>query len=103
RTGRDLSRARVRVGFTRGHLLEVVVGLPPQVGRERSGGTGVEPEPQEIAEWLVEGLLGEALVDDWVAAIDTTTLPREGPLRVVQPATAMPETFALADLPVLCE
>lgn len=98
RTGRDLSRARVRVGFTRGHLLEVLVGLPPQLALDRSTGSGAELDPQEIAEWLVEGLLGETLVDDWVAAIDTTVLPREGLLRVVQPATTAPEMFALAEL-----
>lgn len=98
RTGKDLSRARVRAGFTRGHLLEVVVALPPQLAPDRWLGSTDEPDPQEIAEWLVEGLLGDTTVDDWVAAVGTSTLPPEGPLRVVQPASVVPETHALADL-----
>lgn len=72
-TGVDISGARVRAGFTRGHLLEVVVGIPQSSGDARLA-----------AELAVEGLLGEAFVDDWIVAIDSVALPRSGPLRVVQ-------------------
>src|SRR5690606_24098991 len=51
--------------------------------------------------WLVEGLLGEALVDDWVAAVETTRLPRSGPLRVVQPSSEDAPNHSLAELPAL--
>jgi hypothetical protein len=76
-TGIDISSARVRAGFTRGHLLEVVVGLPQASGDARLA-----------AELSVEGLLGEAFVDDWVAAIDVAVVPRSGPLRVMQKSSA---------------
>jgi hypothetical protein len=71
--GVDMSGARVRAGFTRGHLLEVVVGVPQSNG-----------DPRLAAELAVEGLLGEAFVDDWIVAIDSVALPRGGPLRVMQ-------------------
>lgn len=89
RTGCDLSGARVRVGFTRGHLLEVVVALPI--------GLGVS-EPELLAEELVERLLGETLVDDWISAIHVTQLPRQGPLRVLAPASSEESFHPLADL-----
>ncbi len=83
----DLSAARVRGGFTRGHLLELVVGLPP-----------VHGDPQELAEELVDRVLGEAVVDDWVVAIAAMPLPRSGPLRVLQGGADEPETYPLAQL-----
>lgn len=82
----DLSAARVRGGFTRGHLLELVLALPAVPG-----------DPQEVAEELVDALLGEALVDDWVVAIGTTPLPRSGPLRVLQGGNDR-ETYPLPQL-----
>lgn len=88
--GCDVSRARVRVGFTRGHAVEVMVALP-----------SATREPQIVAERLVEGLLGEAETDDWVAAVDVIELPRPGSLRVVQPGPSEGESFPLAALPDL--
>lgn len=90
--GADVSSARVRAGFTRGHALEVVVSLPPNVR-----------EPQLVAEQLVEGLLGEATTDDWIVAVDVATLPRPGGLRVLQAGSEAGETHAACDLPLLLE
>jgi hypothetical protein len=90
--GAEVAAARVRAGFTRGHALEVVVSLPP------SG-----PEPQIVAERLVEGLLGEATTDDWIAAVDVAALPRPGGLPVLQAGVPAGETHPAADLPVLLE
>ncbi len=71
-TGVDVTQARVRAGFTRGHLLEIVVALPSH------------PDAEYAAELAVETLLGETFLDDWVLAIGTKPLLRGGPLRVVQ-------------------
>lgn len=70
----DLSGARFRAGFTRGHLLEVVVEVP--------GGAGSERE-RRAAEGLVWDVLGEGLAETWIGAVDVTAGPRSGPLRVL--------------------
>lgn len=84
-TGVDLSDARARAGFTRGHLLEVVVYAPGGASRE-------------AAELAVESLCGEAVVDDWIAAIDVEPMARSGPLRVVQPERETASTFPIGEL-----
>jgi hypothetical protein len=91
-TGVDISAARVRAGFTRGHLLEVVVGISPS-----SGDVGL------AAELAVEGLLGEAFVDDWIVAVDAAPLPRTGPLRVVQKAAPAESMHPLSELCAIAE
>lgn len=88
--GIDPSSATVRGGFTRGHLLELVVALPPSPA-----------DPQELAEELVDAVLGDALVDDWVAAVAATPLPPSGPLRVLQPSSKEPPTYPLSELGAL--
>lgn len=89
-TGVDVSHARVRAGFTRGHLLEVVVALPSH------------GDADYAAELAVEGLLGEAFLDDWVLAIGTKPLLRGGPLRVVQ-ASSDGEMHPLPELVTIAE
>lgn len=73
--GVALGRASLRVGFARGHLLEITLGVP--------GGTGAEIE-QIAAENLVRALLGERQFDTWVGAVHATPAPRGGPLRMLE-------------------
>jgi hypothetical protein len=92
RFGVDLERARVRMGFSRGHLLEAVVFAPSfsHAGDERA---------QEASELLVARLLGEALFHDFVGSIEVAPLPRGGALRVVgDAATATEATLSLAEV-----
>ena len=70
----DLTRASVRAGFGRGHLLEVTLGVP--------GGNGSEIE-QNAAENLVRALLGDRLFEIWIGAVHVTPAPRGGSLRVL--------------------
>ena len=70
----DLSRARFRAGFVRGHLLEVVISVP--------GGTGDERE-REAAERLVQEILGDRAADAWIGSVHVVPAPRGGPLRVL--------------------
>ena len=77
----ELSRATFRAGFSRGHLLEVTLGLP--------GGTGSESE-QIAAENLVRALLGDRLFETWIGAVHVTPAPRGGALRVLD--TTAPRT-----------
>jgi len=88
--GFDLSAARARAGFARGHLLELVI---------YADGFGARGDEQAAvaAERAAEVLLGERVLDDWVGQIDCEPLPRRGPLRVVQREAA--PTFPLAELP----
>jgi len=70
----ELTRASVRAGFGRGHLLEVTLGVP--------GGAGSEIE-QNAAENLVLSLLGERLFETWIGAVHVVPAPRGGSLRVL--------------------
>ncbi len=85
RKGLDFSRARVRAGFGRGHLLEVVVYLP--------GGSGGAHET-DAAEELVRLVLGEQLFEHWVGRVSATPTVRGGALTVLnassQANTALP-------------
>lgn len=74
--GVDLARARARAGFSRGHLLDVVLSLP--------GGRGDDAE-LSAARTLVELVLGEALSADWLGELTVVPAPRGGALTVVQP------------------
>jgi hypothetical protein len=85
----DFRRARARAGFSRGHLLDVVVELP--------GGRGSERE-QEAAERLVELLLGEARAEDWLCEVSLVPAPGGGPLRVVQPRPGSERFFPIVEL-----
>jgi hypothetical protein len=92
----DLSRARARCGFARGHLLDVVVYVP--------GGQGNAQE-QAAAEDLVELSVGEESFERWVGAVSVTPTARGGPLTVLNanseeqsafPIQALPEAIAAA-------
>ncbi len=84
--GRSLGEARARAGFSRGHLVDVVVYVPG----------GLDSATAELA---VEALLGDELMDDWIGAVDAAALPRGGPLRVVGGSREAERTFPLAELP----
>jgi len=87
---KDLTDARARAGFSRGHLLDVVV-----YGRELAG-RGDEASLL-AAEHAARCLLGDRVLDDWVGDIAAEPLPRGGPLRVLDNDAA--PTFALSELP----
>jgi hypothetical protein len=70
----DLSRATLRAGFSRGHLLEITLGVP--------GGGGSEIE-QIAAENLVRKRIGERLFETWIGAVHVTPKARGGPLRLL--------------------
>jgi hypothetical protein len=86
--GGPLDGVRARAGFTRGHLLELVLHLPK----------AQRADTEAQAEALAQALLGERLVDDWVGAIDVVPAARAGRgLPVLQPAA--PGELSLAELP----
>jgi hypothetical protein len=90
-TGIDLERAKVRVGFVRAHLLELLV-LAPEF-------SGSRDEAAERASLLaVEALLGEELMERWIAQVAVAPLPRGGSLRVYDSAKADTSTLPLAEL-----
>lgn len=74
--GIELGKARARAGFSRGHLLDLLL-LDPAFG------SAADESAQQIAERAADALLGEQLVDDWVGEIDVAPLGRGGPLKVV--------------------
>jgi hypothetical protein len=81
------ANATARAGFTRGHLLEVVVNLP--------GGVGSDEELAD-AETLIWTLLGERRAEAWIGSVKVAPAPRGGALRVVP---ASPDAgFPLAQL-----
>lgn len=72
--GIDLSRARARAGFARGHLLDLVVYVPGGLGSARE---------QEAAEELVWLLVGGELFERWIGRVSVTPTVRGGPLTVL--------------------
>jgi hypothetical protein len=89
--GGRLDGVRARAGFTRGHLLELVLHLPE----------AQRADTEAQAEALAQALLGERLVDDWVGAIDVVPAARAASsgraLPVLQPAAK--GELSLAELP----
>lgn len=88
--GVELSRATLRAGFGRGHLLELTLGVP--------GGSGDENE-QNAAENLVRAVLGDRLFETWVGAVHAAPAPRIPSLRVLdvrarQASLSVDELFA---------
>jgi len=76
RFGADLADARLRIGFSRGHLLEVVV-------RSGAFSSAADGPGLDAANFLVLRLIGDELFDDWVGAVDVAPAPRAGPLRLL--------------------
>jgi hypothetical protein len=90
-TGIDLGRARVRVGFVRAHLLELLVLAP--------GFSGSRDELAERASLLaVEALLGEELMERWILQVAVAPLPRGASLPVLDPNPTGTSTLPLAEL-----
>jgi hypothetical protein len=90
-TGIDLERARVRVGFVRAHLLELLV-LAPRFSGSR------DEVAERAAHLAVEALLGEELMERWIGQVAVAPLPRGGSLRVYDPADAGASSLPLAEL-----
>ena len=86
----DFSRARVRSGFARGHLLDVVVYLP--------GGSGAEHEA-DAADALVRLLIGEELFERWLGSVSVAPAPRGGPLTVLNDNSEDRSALPLETLP----
>jgi hypothetical protein len=74
KSGLGFEKARVRTGFARGHLLEIVVYLP--------GGNGNTVET-DAAEDLVRLLIGEELFERWIGSVLATPTVRGGVLTVL--------------------
>jgi hypothetical protein len=94
-TSLEATRARVRVGVGRGHLLHVVVELPGV--EERSGphdGAGL------AAERWVEDILGQSTFEDWIGSVTAEPLVRRG-LPVVGDGSA--PSYPLSELSSLVE
>src|SRR4051794_12210301 len=72
RHGVDFRSARARAGIARGHLVDIVLELP--------GGRG-DPAEHDAMETLLELLLGEARVEDWVGDTTVMPAPRGGALK----------------------
>lgn len=88
--GFDLGDARARAGFSRGHLLDVVIYGKGFGGRK-------DEAARAAAELAVESLLGERVLDDWIGDIAAEPLRGGGPLRIVDRDS--PVTFAISELP----
>jgi hypothetical protein len=72
----SLATSRVRVGVTRGHLLEVVVQVPLDCAGD--------PESLQLgAEIYLETLLGDALLDEWVSSVGIDRIARTTGLLLV--------------------
>jgi hypothetical protein len=88
--GVDLSRARARAGFARGHLLDVVVYVPGGLGDARES---------DAAEALVRRVLGEELFERWVGSVVAAPTVRGGPLTVLNPNAEEASALPVAALP----
>lgn len=87
--GFELDSGRARIGFSRGHLLELVIYGKGFGGRsDENAGCA--------AERLVEALVGERVLDDWVGQVDAEPLAGTGRLRVIAPDET--PTVPLAEL-----
>lgn len=91
RLGLDFSSCRVRVGFTRGHLLDVYVLVPLDV-------LGSMEQLQIAAEVYLETLLGDRILDDWVDQVAVDRIARTGGLCVVSDVRAPSTNYPLAEV-----
>jgi hypothetical protein len=92
----DLSDCQVRAGFSRGHLLELVVYSSAFAG-------SIDGPGLDAANFAVSRVLGDRVFDDWVGAVDISPVPRTSSLRVVASENATGERFAFAELPTAIE
>ena len=85
--GLDMSRATARVGISRGHLLNVVVG-------SHEFSSSKDERALDAATELVRRLVGDAVFDRWVEFVDIAVTRKPSPLRVVgQDASNVPLTL----------
>ncbi len=94
--GRDFSGTRVRVGFVRGHLLELAFAVPGCFGHD-------DEQALEAATVYAEAVLGEQLLDEWVGSIGVSPAPRGGALRVLDSAGQGAAVTPLVELAGLVE
>lgn len=94
--GIDLSTSRVRAGFTRGHLLEVVVSIPFDV-------VGDDESLQIAAEVFLEHYIGEQLLDQWVANVSVSRIARTRGLLVVSEHRESAESHSLREFKPMLE
>ncbi|MGE0327327.1 MAG: hypothetical protein AB7S68_33705 [Polyangiaceae bacterium] len=92
--GRDFSGTRVRVGFVRGHLLELAFAVPGCFGH-------ADEQALEAATIYAEAALGEERLDEWVGSIGVSPAPRGGGLRVLDSAGQGSAVTPLAELSTL--
>lgn len=86
----SLDASRVRVGVTRGHLLEVVVQVPLDVAGD--------PESLQLgAEIYLETLLGDALLDEWVSSVAIDRIARTTGLLLVSDSRSSALAHPLVD------
>ena len=90
-TGLDLVGARARLGFSRGHLLEIVL-------LSSAFGSATDERALDAANLLLPYVLGEGVFDDWVGAVDVAPASRGGSLRVLADGAPPDPTLALTDV-----
>lgn len=91
RLGADFSACRVRVGFTRGHLLDIYVLVPLDVA-------GSPERLQVAAEIYLETLLGDRILDEWVHQVAVDRMARTRGLSVVSDVRAPSVNYPLSDV-----
>lgn len=96
RLGVDLGSSRVRVGFSRGHLLEIYVFVPLDVDVEAD-------RLQFSAEIFLETLLGDAIMDDWVGIVDVDRIARSKGLLVMADSRSSTVSYPLSEVRDLVE
>ncbi len=89
-TGVALGTSRIRVGVSRGHLLEVVLLVPLDVGAD-------EETLQIAAEAYLEGRLGTALLDEWVGSVAVDRIARTSGLMVVSDGRSSAPSHPLSE------
>jgi hypothetical protein len=87
--GVDFSGARARAGFSRGHLIDVVLSLPGGVGSDRE---------HDAARTLMVALLGQARAADWLGDVLIEPAPRGGLLRVLDSRGHEDRFFPVSEL-----
>ena len=96
RLGVDLASSRVRVGFSRGHLLEIYVFVPLDVDVAAD-------RLQFSAEIFLETLLGDAIMDDWVGTVDVDRIARSKGLLVMADSRSSTVSYPLSEARDLVE
>jgi hypothetical protein len=86
----DVASARFRAGFSRGHLLELVIHLPNLASND-------DEDALSAAELLAEALLGQHVFDNWIGRLAVAPLPKKGSLSVVN-SKASASTLPIAEL-----